>query len=185
MEHLPLIALAACWAAWAYPFVFLAPHNQKRASVTRVVPTRIGLALECAAIFIAFECRAPAWRDPGAARVIPGLLLGIAAPLLSWSAVRHLGRQFRVHAGLYEDHQLVRSGAYAVVRHPIYASLLAILGGTMCMLTRPEWAIASLVLFVAGTEIRVRTEDDLLRSRFGEEFERYRRGVKAYIPFVR
>jgi len=40
-------------------------------------------------------------------------------------------------------------------------------------------------VFLAGTEIRVRTEDALLASRFPQEFEAYRRSVRAYIPFVR
>jgi len=175
--------LMAFWFAWAYPFVFRAPHHQKRPSITLAGPTRLGLLLECIAIFIAFACRIP--ESPGPARVVGSLLLGIAAPLLSWSAVRHLGRQFRVNAGLYEDHELVRSGAYSVVRHPIYASLLAILGATLFLLTPLQWAAVSLALFVAGTEIRVRTEDGLLRSRFGQAFEDYRRQVKAYIPYVR
>jgi protein-S-isoprenylcysteine O-methyltransferase Ste14 len=38
---------------------------------------------------------------------------------------------------------------------------------------------------MAGTEIRVRSEDRLLASRFGEEFQAYRKTVKAYIPFIR
>jgi protein-S-isoprenylcysteine O-methyltransferase Ste14 len=41
------------------------------------------------------------------------------------------------------------------------------------------------VLFIAGTEIRVRTEDRLLESRFGERFLQYRKRVWAYVPFVR
>jgi len=180
-----IVLLLLCWIAWAYPFAFRAPHYQKRPSITRTAPTLIGLLLECAAILIAFTSRITAAGGPGAARIAGSLLLGIAAPLLSWSAVRHLGRQFRVSAGLYEDHQLVRSGAYAVVRHPIYSSLFAILGSTLLLLTRWDWAALSVALFVAGTEIRVHTEDGLLRSRFGDEFDRYRRSVKAYIPFVR
>jgi protein-S-isoprenylcysteine O-methyltransferase Ste14 len=112
-------------------------------------------------------------------------VLGIAAPLLSWSAVRNLGRQFRVNAGLYEDHELVRTGAYAIVRHPIYASLFAILGATLFLLTPLDWAALSIALFIAGTEIRVRAEDGLLLSRFGQAFEDYRRAVRAYIPFIR
>ncbi len=179
------IALIVCWVAWAYPFAFRAPHYQKRPSITRTAPTLIGLLLESSAILIAFTCRLPAGSDPGMARIAVGLLLGIAAPLLSWSAVQHLGRQFRVAAGLYEDHQLVRSGAYSVVRHPIYSSLFAILGSTLLLLTPWQWAALSVALFLAGTEIRVYTEDGLLRSRFGEEFDRYRRSVKAYIPLVR
>jgi len=189
MENaLPLITwivLMSCWFAWGYPFIFRAPHNQKRPSITLAGPTRAGLVLECLAIFIAFACRMPESELPGPGRLAGCLLFGIAAPLLSWSAVTHLGRQFRVNAGLYEDHQLVVTGAYSFVRHPIYASLFAILAATLCLFTPWPWAVLSVALFIAGTEIRVHTEDNLLRSRFGEEFEQYRSSVKAYIPFVR
>lgn len=173
------------WFAWGYPFLFRAPHVQKRPSITLIAPTRAGLLLEGIAIFIAFACRLPQTEVPGPARMAGSLLLGLAAPLLSWSAVKHLGRQFRVHAGLYDDHKLIRTGAYSIVRHPIYASLLAILGATLCLLTPLDWAIVSLALFIAGTEIRVHAEDSLLRSRFGQDFEDYRQRVKAYIPYVR
>jgi protein-S-isoprenylcysteine O-methyltransferase Ste14 len=178
-------ALMVCWLAWGYPFLFRAPHNQKRPSITLAGPTRAGLLLECIAIFIAFACRMPQTELPGPGRIAGCLVLGMAAPLLSWSAVRHLGRQFRVNAGLYEDHQLVRTGAYSVVRHPIYSSLFAILGATLCLLTPWDWAALSILLFIAGTEIRVRAEDGLLRDRFGAAFEDYRRAVKAYIPYIR
>jgi protein-S-isoprenylcysteine O-methyltransferase Ste14 len=43
----------------------------------------------------------------------------------------------------------------------------------------------SLALFLAGTEIRVRTEDRLLASRFPDAFRDYRRKVPAYLPFLR
>jgi protein-S-isoprenylcysteine O-methyltransferase Ste14 len=179
------VALMVCWFAWGYPFVFRAPHNQKRASITLAGPTRAGLLLESLAIFLAFACRMPSADEPGPVRMIGSILLGIAAPVLSWNAVQHLGRQFRVNAGLYEDHELIRTGAYSVVRHPIYASLLAILGSTLFLLTPWQWAVFCLLLFIAGTEIRVHAEDGLLRSRFGDEFEQYRHQVKAYIPFIR
>jgi protein-S-isoprenylcysteine O-methyltransferase Ste14 len=72
-----------------------------------------------------------------------------------------------------------------VVRHPIYTSLLAILVSTLLLLTRWEWVAVSLALFVAGTEIRVRAEDSLLATRFGDEFSEYRKRVPAYVPFLR
>ena len=179
------IEMIACWFAWAYPFILRAPHNQKRASITLAGVTRIGLALEAVAIFIAWACRFPADDGPGLPRILLSMVLGPLAAVLSWSAVKHLGRQFRVHAGLYDDHELVRTGPYTVVRHPIYSSLLAMLLCTLFVLTPWEWAAASLALFIAGTEIRVRAEDRLLASRFGEEFYAYRKQVRAYIPFVR
>jgi protein-S-isoprenylcysteine O-methyltransferase Ste14 len=44
--------------------------------------------------------------------------------------------------------------------------------------------LAALAIFIIGTEIRVRTEESLLASRFGEEFQAYKRDVPAYIPFL-
>ena len=179
------VVLIVSWCAWAYPFIFRAPHKQNRPSITAIGPTRAGLFLESLAIVLAFACRLPpqptseVWRIAGAA------VCGIAATILSWAAVRHLGRQFRVHAGLYEDHELVTSGPYAIVRHPIYTSLLAMLVCSLLVLTPWQWAVPCLVLFVAGTEIRVYTEDNLLASRFGARFFEYRKRVRAYVPFVR
>jgi protein-S-isoprenylcysteine O-methyltransferase Ste14 len=179
------IVLTTCWCAWAYPFIFRAPHNQKRPSITLTAPTRAGLLLESLAIFIAFACRPASAEPPGALRLVACVLLGATAGILSWTSVTHLGRQFRVNAGLYQDHQLVRTGPYAIVRHPIYSSLFAILLSTICVLTRWNWAIGSIALFVAGTEIRVHAEDRLLASRFGEAFASYQSQVPAYVPFLR
>jgi protein-S-isoprenylcysteine O-methyltransferase Ste14 len=113
------------------------------------------------------------------------MVLGPVAAILAWHAVKRLGKQFRVQAGLYTDHELVQTGPYNLVRHPIYSSLLAILLCTLFLLTRWIWLAVSLALFITGTEIRVRAEDKLLASRFNGEFEEYRRRVPAYIPFVR
>jgi protein-S-isoprenylcysteine O-methyltransferase Ste14 len=185
MRLAPWIELMVCWFAWGYPFLFRAPHRQKRASVTASRLTWIGILLEGLAIFAAFVFRNPPEDQPGTAQVMVSLVLGVLAGVLSWTSVKHLGRQFRVQAGLYDDHQLVRTGPYALVRHPIYASLLAMLLCTLLLLTPWRWALLSLALFLAGTEIRVRTEDRLLAARFGESFHQYRQKTPAYLPFVR
>lgn len=184
MRTLAWIELLACWAAWWYPYLFRAPHIQKRESVTVAGPTRLGLLLEVVAIGLAFL------RETGTPRTSPAallgaLILGVIAAALAWTSVQHLGKQFRIHAGLYVDHELVRTGPYAIVRHPIYSSLLAILLVTILLLTSWTMAIVSLALFVVGTEIRVRSEDQLLASRFGQQFAEYKRTVPAYLPFVR
>ncbi|MGO9256998.1 MAG: methyltransferase family protein [Bryobacteraceae bacterium] len=179
------IELLVWWCAWAYPFILRAPHHQKRASITVVGPTWLGLSLECLAIAMAFVFRLPGDSPASLPRVIASLICGPLGAILSWTSVTHLGRQFRIHAGLYVDHELVRTGPYAVVRHPIYASMLAMLLCTLLLLTPWPWALVSLALFTAGTEIRVYTEDRLLESRFGQAFRDYRRHVPAYVPFVR
>lgn len=179
------VELMVAWLAWVYPFIFLAPHYQKRASVTASKPTLAGLFFESLAIFTAFVFRLPPGSPPGSARVAVSLVFAVLAAVLSWTSVRHLGRQFRIRAGLYEDHELVQSGPYAVVRHPIYASLLCILACTLLLLTPWQWWPLAIAWFVAGTEIRVRAEDRLLESRFPASFRVYRAKVWAYVPFVR
>lgn len=185
MQILGWTVLAVSWIAWAWPFLFRAPHNQKRPSITAIGPTRVGLLLETGAICMAFTFRLPPDAPAGPARVLPVLVLGPAAVLLAWKSVAHLGKQFRVHAGLYVDHELVRTGPYALVRHPIYTSLLAMLLCSLLVLTPWRWSALAVTLFLLGTEIRVHTEDRLLASRFGEDFLKYQREVKAYVPLVR
>ena len=63
--------------------------------------------------------------------------------------------------------------------------MLCILLGTGVLLTSLPLFLTSIVLFTVGTEIRVRVEDALLASRFGDQFRDYRRSVAAYIPFIR
>jgi protein-S-isoprenylcysteine O-methyltransferase Ste14 len=122
--------------------------------------------------------------DPGW-RVIPAIALFLVAAILSWTGVTALGRHWRVDAGLNSDHQLVRSGPYSIVRHPIYSSMLCLLLATGLMVSPWPLFIAAMTLFLIGTEIRVRIEDSLLAARFGNEFAVYRRAVRAYIPWLR
>src|SRR5215471_2236647 len=100
--------LGISWVAWMYPFLFRAPHNQKRSSITRKGATSIGLLLESVAIFIAFLTGWRAGEPAGSWRVAAVAIFAAPSIALAWSAVKHLGKQFRVNAGLYEDHELVR-----------------------------------------------------------------------------
>ncbi|MFI5071576.1 MAG: methyltransferase family protein, partial [Terriglobales bacterium] len=174
--------LGVGWAIWVAPFV-LAPRNRGPA---KAMDRRARWGILLVAIAYSMLWQSKFWERP-----LPGWRLACSVALLalagvvSWTATRSLGRQWRLDAGVNADHELVMMGPYRVVRHPIYASMLCILLGTGFMIT-PWWLLlASLLVFVAGTEIRVRIEDRLLASHFGERFKEYRSSVPAYIPFVR
>jgi protein-S-isoprenylcysteine O-methyltransferase Ste14 len=183
VQTLARALLLASWVGFFYPFVFRAPHWQKRPSIVAAAASRIGMLLEAAGFVLAFGCRLES--PPAPARLVAAMVLGPLAAVLAWTAVTHLGRQFRMQAGLWEDHELVRTGPYALVRHPIFLALLMLLAATLLTWTRWPWWPASLALCLAGTEIRVRTEDRLLAGRFGAAFTAYRNAVRAYIPGVR
>jgi protein-S-isoprenylcysteine O-methyltransferase Ste14 len=121
----------------------------------------------------------PTWR-----LALSVLFLGVAG-VLSWTSIWALGRQWRFDASLSADHELVTTGAYRFIRHPIYCSVLCLLLGTGLMVTPWPLFLLSAVVLIAGTEIRVRSEDKLLASHFGERFRQYQQSLPAYIPFVR
>jgi len=147
-----LIEMQACWILWVCPFVFRVKQQRKRPSVTAPA-ARWGVGLQMVAFFIA--CLPIVQSKP------PGLLIAstVIMPIsvwLAWRAVKHLGKQWRIAAGLYSDHELVRSGPYGMLRHPIYASLLGMLMGTAMVVTWWPILIVAVVIFLVGTEIRVR-----------------------------
>lgn len=111
-------------------------------------------------------------------------LLGGGAIALFVASTRAMGKNWSIVARTRSDHELVRNGPFAIVRHPIYLALLMyLLSFGIAFGHFAQFAIA-LPLYLAGTLIRVRVEEQLLRAQFGEEHARYVRDVPAFIPFI-
>jgi protein-S-isoprenylcysteine O-methyltransferase Ste14 len=112
-----------------------------------------------------------------------GLLLcciGISVRLL---ALRTLGKYFSAYVTLQPDHRLIQHGVYAVVRHPLYLSLL--LAPTGIALVFASWlALPILLLAAAFVFDRIRKEERLLANHFTAEFAVYRRQTWRLIPLV-
>ncbi len=166
---------------WFTPFVLTRFNFKTPQTVDR--RARWGILLQ----FVAFSLvwQGSFWtRSPHAWQLAISFLLIGLANLLSWSGARALGRELRLDAAVGAEHELIRSGPYRIVRHPIYTSMLCLILGTGLLLAPPLMLLVSLLLFVIGTEIRVRIEDGLLASRFGENFQNYRRTTPRYIPLL-
>ena len=174
--------LAAGWLLWATPFVRAKRHT----GPAKVLDRRARWGILLVALGYSLLLQGKYWERP-----LPLWRLGIStcflllAALLSWTGTRALGRQWRIDAGLSSDHELVTCGPYRVVRHPIYTSMLCLFLGIGVAVSPPLLLTVAAILFVAGTEIRVRLEERLLASHFGGTFTEYRRRVPAYIPFLR
>jgi len=97
-----------------------------------------------------------------------------------WARV-HLGRFWSGAVTLKAEHALIRSGPYALTRHPIYTGLLLALIGTG--LARVSVAgLLGLCLLVAGMLTKVRQEERLLTEHFGTAYRTYQAEVPALIP---
>ncbi|HEY3443133.1 MAG TPA: isoprenylcysteine carboxylmethyltransferase family protein [Paludibaculum sp.] len=81
---------------------------------------------------------------------------------------------------------LVTTGAYAMLRHPMYLAFLAMLLATGLLVTAiPRLAIA-LVIYLVGTELRIAEEEGELADRYGPEYDQYRHHTRwRYLPFIR
>jgi protein-S-isoprenylcysteine O-methyltransferase Ste14 len=182
MRRLAWIELIVCWTAFFAAFALRGKWQRGRRPATTDARAMWGLLLESVAIAIAGW---PSGGPPGAGRMAASMVLAPVGVGLAWWAVEHLGTQLRVQAGLWPDHRLVRSGPYALVRHPIYLSLFLMMLATA--LLRAAWPVMALAaaIFATGTEIRIRIEDRLLAARFGGEFEEYHGRVRAWLPPLR
>jgi len=126
-----------------------------------------------------------AWNSPSAlilAAIVA--LLGAGALALFVSAATTMGKNWSVVARMRSDHELVRSGPFATVRHPIYLALLLYLLSFALALGHLLNLVIALPFYCAGTTIRIREEEKLLREKFGDEHERYTREVSAFIPGI-
>jgi len=181
------VALAACWCGMALAF-FVRPRGPSPATARRAPAARWGLALQALAFFIAWTAsrdRYPGFALAGWGQVAAdgfALVLAVSSVWFVVEAVRVLGKQWSVQARLIEGHRLVVAGPYSHVRNPIYAGMLGLLVATGLVFSVWFALAAAVVLYVAGTVIRVRSEERLLAGAFGEDFEAYRQHVPALIP---
>lgn len=123
-----------------------------------------------------FVPRNHAWAVAGAALTCVGVAIAIWARTIlggNWSGV----------VTVKQDHTLVRSGPYTVVRHPIYSGLtLAILGTALAI---GEWrALAAVGVVFVMFLVKSRTEERFMTEEFGRQYEDYRRETSALIPFI-
>jgi len=108
------------------------------------------------------------------------LVLGIGFAV--WARV-HLGEYWSGHVTLKPGHRLIRTGPYALVRHPIYTGLLlAILGSAVAV---DEYrGLLAMVIATEAIVRKLRLEERWLTEEFGAEYDSYRRDVKALVPGV-
>jgi protein-S-isoprenylcysteine O-methyltransferase Ste14 len=101
---------------------------------------------------------------------------------LCYAAAKTLGKHWALVARVIEGHELIATGPYAIVRNPIYLSMLGMYVASALAVTRWPAALIGLVVFFTGTAIRIRTEENLLRANFGSRFDDYARRVPAFFP---
>jgi protein-S-isoprenylcysteine O-methyltransferase Ste14 len=178
------LAWLACWGLFSLRVKATARRESVASRLSYIVPIAIAAVLvgvPSLDIPLLGERFLPSgswrtWSLVGVAVTLCGLLFTV------WARV-HLGRNWSGTVTIKEDHELITSGPYRVVRHPIYTGLLlafigqAIAGG--------QWRGAIAVALAAGAFWKkLRIEEHWMREHFGNAYQAYSERVAALIPFV-
>jgi len=182
----PIHVIEDIWVAlgivWLLAALRLKPAQKKESSAERALYALVMMLafwlMVDARIRIGFlgDRFVPSAGYPGLAMVFAG------AAFAAWARI-YMGANWSGRVAIKQDQQLIRSGPYAIVRHPIYAGLLLAVLGTAVAIGEVGCLIA-FGLAVAGWRMKWRREEQFLSEHFGAQYDDYRRHVKALIPFV-
>ena len=111
-----------------------------------------------------------------------GLIACIAGFALAVWARLYLGRNWGMPMSLKEGHELVTTGPYRFIRHPIYTGMLLAIVGT-ALINGPIWVVV-LAAMAVYCGYSARTEDSLMQQQFPEQYAQYKRRTKAIVPFL-
>jgi protein-S-isoprenylcysteine O-methyltransferase Ste14 len=118
-------------------------------------------------------------------RTIPGAILGVAGTwvgigLAIWARY-HLAEYWSARITIKEGHQLIRTGPYRRLRHPIYTGL--ILATTGSALVIDHWrCVLGVCLITVGYCFKAKREEAMLEKQFGEAFREHRKRTGFLFP---
>jgi protein-S-isoprenylcysteine O-methyltransferase Ste14 len=191
--------VACLWAAFALGWLVLAQFNKKASSSVPWRRRAWGLRLVImVVVLVVVSFGRHAGRHAGAglatsiSRVLlrhPGVVgqwVGVGMTAIGigfafWARV-HLGRNWGIPMSLREGHELVTSGPYVYVRHPIYTGLMLATIGTALAI-----GLLGLVFFALSFVyflVSARTEEKMMLAQFPDTYPAYRRRTKMLVPFV-
>ncbi len=113
-----------------------------------------------------------------------GTILYVAALWVFRRAHKELGRNWSISLEIRERHELIRSGPYALVRHPMYTSFLLMALGQLFLLSNWVAGLAGLIGFTILFFGRVDKEERMMLDNFGPQYRAYMETTKRIIPYL-
>lgn len=189
MNLTPGAAIVAAWLIWLVAWIMAAGWSARTASHHDLGAESPSRVLTLAAIVMIITAYWPLrwgvlWMTPSPVgwTMFALVLVGLA---FTWAARLHLGPLWSSTSSPTEDHRIVDTGPYAIVRHPVYAGLLLAAIATAIERGRIE-ALAGALVLIAGVSLRAKLEERFLRRDLGDEaYAAYRARVPMLIPFAK
>jgi len=183
--------IAAGWVIFWLYWIISATRTKKNASSNSYVRRFIGVRIVILIfVIVALHLSAGARRSLGKiplvqnnhALIVTGLVLFVSGLSLAIWARLYLGKNWGMPMSLKQDPELVTSGPYRLIRHPIYSGfLLALLGSALAISL--YWLI--ILVFAGGYFIySAFIEDRIMLHQFPKTYPSYKAKTRMLIPFV-
>jgi len=173
------------WVLWVLPAVFGKRTIRRQATGSRILQL---VLLLVAYVLIVNGALGWNWLNlrvapAGRASTTVGYGMLLAGMVFAGWARLFLGGNWSSDVTLKQDHTLVLSGPYRIVRHPIYSGLLVALLGTAIALGELRCFLGVLLSAIAW-KIKSISEETLMVQEFGDQYARYREQVKGLVPYL-
>jgi protein-S-isoprenylcysteine O-methyltransferase Ste14 len=177
------VAFLVVWLIWA---IRTKPVQKREGVSSRLSYTIINVVAfylmfsgNAPRAFLRMHLFSPNWLTDatGIAITFAGIALAV------WARV-YLGGNWSSSVTLKVGHQLVRSGPYRLVRHPIYTGMTLAMFGTGIARAQVRGAMAVVLVYI-GFKIKSKIEERVMIDTFGDEYEDYRRSTGAILPGIR
>lgn len=112
-----------------------------------------------------------------------GLLIAFVGAALACRARFLLGKNWSLAVQQKENHEFIRRGPYAVVRHPIYTGLLLLFAGNG-LIVGDNRAIVAVVLVFVSFWLKLKKEEKWMEDTFGDDYREYKKRTAALFPFL-
>jgi protein-S-isoprenylcysteine O-methyltransferase Ste14 len=173
----------ALWIFWFAGWMLLALKTNKTVSAQSAAQRTGHIVLVAGGCALLFGHDSPLPPEHPA-------LSWLGAALTAWGIFHsywarfHLGRLWSGVVTLKEEHKIVRTGPYALTRHPIYTGLLLAVAGTALA----HWNVGGVpgfLLIAAGFRLKISQEEGILVEHFGDAYLKYRAEVPMLVPCPR
>jgi len=111
------------------------------------------------------------------------IVFAVTGLIVAMIARRTLAGNWSRAVAFKEDHELITTGLYHYVRHPIYTGVLLVILATALSVGTLSAGIG-FVIIVLGLWFKLRAEEELLTKHFPKEYLAYKDRTKALIPYV-
>lgn len=183
------VCLVVTWYILRWPFerrakgVKVVDDRMRGAERARLLISLTGLGV-IPAIYVASGQPRFASYTPHPAQIVCGVLFAAGAAVLFRLTHKALGRNWSVSLQLKNAHQLVTTGIYRHVRHPMYSAFWLMASAQLLLL--PNWVAGPAGLVGFGTLFfsRLHPEEKMMEQAFGSEYRRYRERTKRVIPYI-